>query len=123
MACLAAVCSSGRRGTTVKRSRSPAMPLSKLQHSWVVGCTRLTLIAWLSSKLDGRSHFLLRCSPKPHKYLWCVSKNQGYSAGNSLAIFIRGGEPWLMRYCWRICFKVLEVLYLAAVLPSSLAFQ
>src|SRR5262247_3057784 len=86
-----------------------------------VGCTRLTLIAWLSSKLDGRSHFLLRCSPKPNKYLWCVSKSQGYSAGNSLAIFIRGGEPWLMRYCWRICFKVLEVPYLAAVLPSSFA--
>src|SRR4029453_13141989 len=61
------------------------------------------LIAWLSSKRDGRSHFLLRCSPKPNKYLWCVSKNQGY--------------------CWRIPFKVLEVLYLAVVLPSSFAFQ
>jgi len=24
----------------------------------------------------------------------------GYSAGNSPAISIRGGEPWLMRYCW-----------------------
>lgn len=23
------------------------------------------------------------------------------SAENSLAIFIRSGEPWLMRYCWR----------------------
>jgi hypothetical protein len=22
------------------------------------------------------------------------------SAENILAIFIRGGEPWLMRYCW-----------------------
>jgi hypothetical protein len=57
--------------------------LGQLKHSWVIGCTRLTLIAWLSSKLDGRSHFLLRCSPKPKKYLWCVSKNQGYSSENS----------------------------------------
>src|SRR5436305_12429016 len=94
-----------------------------MQQKWVVGCTRLTLIAWLSSKLDGRSHFLLRCSPKPKKYLWRVSNNQGYSLENSPAIFIRGGEPWLMGYCWRISFKVLEVLYLAAVLPSSFACQ
>jgi hypothetical protein len=34
------------------------------------------------------------------------------SAENSPAIFIRGGEPWLMGYCWRISFKVLEVLFL-----------
>src|SRR6266496_5156700 len=26
----------------------------------------------------------------------------GYSTENSRAIFIRGGEPWLMSYCWRI---------------------
>src|SRR5215475_10314761 len=24
----------------------------------------------------------------------------GYSTENSPAIFIRGGEPWLMSYCW-----------------------
>jgi hypothetical protein len=28
-------------------------------------------------------------------------KTPGYSAENSLVIFIRGGEPWIMRYCWR----------------------
>src|SRR5262245_12887370 len=26
----------------------------------------------------------------------------GYSAGNNSAISIRGGEPWLMNYCWQI---------------------
>src|SRR5262249_9931730 len=26
---------------------------AKMQHKWVVGCTRLLLVAWLSSKLDG----------------------------------------------------------------------
>jgi hypothetical protein len=25
----------------------------------------------------------------------------GYSPKNSPAIFMCGGEPWLMRYCWR----------------------
>jgi hypothetical protein len=29
-----------------------------------------------------------------------ISKTVGYSAGNSLAISILGGEPWLMTYCW-----------------------
>jgi hypothetical protein len=28
-------------------------------------------------------------------------KTLGYSAGNSPAISIHGGEPWLMSYCWR----------------------
>ena len=49
----------------------------------------------------------------------------GYSPENSLAIFIRGGELRLMNYCWRIYFKVLEVLFLASVshafLPSKQA--
>ena len=27
-------------------------------------------------------------------------KSNGYSPENSLTIFIRGGEPWLMGYCW-----------------------
>src|SRR5262245_16297050 len=47
------------------------------------------------------------------------------SPENSPAIFIRGGEPWLMGYCWQIYFKVLEVLFLASVshafLPSKQA--
>jgi hypothetical protein len=30
-----------------------------------------------------------------------IRKTSGYSAENSEAIFIRGGEPWLMSYCWR----------------------
>src|SRR5437763_9997685 len=30
-----------------------------------------------------------------------VSKTSRYSPENSPAIFIRGGEPWLMTYCWR----------------------
>jgi len=47
----------------------------------------------------------------------------GDSLENSPAIFIRGGEPWLMDYCCRLSFKVLEVLYLAAVLPSRFACQ
>src|SRR5262249_38181821 len=29
------------------------MPLPILQHSWVVGCKRLLLVAWLSGTLDG----------------------------------------------------------------------
>ena len=49
----------------------------------------------------------------------------GYSAGNSPVISIRGGELWLMNYCWRTYFKVLEVLFLASVsyafLPSKQA--
>ena len=28
-------------------------------------------------------------------------KTNRYSAGNSPAISIRGGEPWLMGYCWQ----------------------
>jgi hypothetical protein len=28
-------------------------------------------------------------------------KTLRYSPENSPAIFIRGGEPWLMGYCWR----------------------
>jgi hypothetical protein len=32
---------------------------------------------------------------------------------------MRGGEPWVMSYCWRIYFKVLAVLFLGEV---SLAF-
>ena len=47
----------------------------------------------------------------------------GYSTENSPAIFIRGGEPWLMGYCWRIYSKVLEGLFLSyvsqAFLPSK----
>jgi len=34
-----------------------------------------------------------------------------YSPENSPAIFIRGGEPWLMGYCWSTSFKVLGVLF------------
>src|SRR5438046_2936460 len=47
------------------------------------------------------------------------------SPENSPAIFICGGEPRLMSYCWRISFKVLEVPFLAsgshAFLPSRTA--
>jgi hypothetical protein len=43
-----------------------------------------------------------------------------YSPENSPAIFICGGEPWLIRYCWRIYFKVLEVLFLGEVFPAFL---
>jgi hypothetical protein len=54
-------------------------------------------------------------------------KTSRYSPGNSPAIFIRGGELWLMHYCWRIYFKVLEVLFLASVsqafLPSKKACE
>src|ERR671925_408532 len=31
----------------------------------------------------------------------CVAQRLRYSAENSSTIFIRGGEPWLMGYCWR----------------------
>jgi hypothetical protein len=34
-----------------------------------------------------------------------VAKGRRYSPENSPAIFIRGGEPWLMGYCWRRCFR------------------
>jgi hypothetical protein len=47
------------------------------------------------------------------------------SPENSSAIFIRGGEPWLMSYCWSTYFKVLRVLFLgevsSAFLPSKTA--
>jgi hypothetical protein len=53
----------------------------------------------------------------------CVDLTGGYSPENSRAIFIRGGEPWLMGYCWPTSFKVLEVLFLgeicSACLPSK----
>jgi len=29
-----------------------------------------------------------------------VDKTDGYSTENSPAIFMRGGEPWVMNYCW-----------------------
>src|SRR4029453_9157185 len=49
----------------------------------------------------------------------------GDSPENSLTIFIRGGEPWLMGYCWPTSFKVLGVLFLgevsSAFLPSMKA--
>ena len=35
----------------------------------------------------------------------------GDSAGNSPPISIRGGEPWLVSYCWQTPFKVLGVLF------------
>jgi hypothetical protein len=50
-------------------------------------------------------------------------QRDGYSAENSPAIFFRGGEPWLMSYCWRIYFKVLVVLFLAHVSHAFLAFK
>src|SRR5215470_3028294 len=34
-----------------------------------------------------------------------VAKGRRYSARNSPAISICGGEPQLMRYCWRRCFR------------------
>src|SRR4029434_11199377 len=47
------------------------------------------------------------------------------SPENSPAISIRGGEPWLMGYCWPTSFKVLGVLFLeevsSAFLPSKKA--
>jgi hypothetical protein len=56
-------------------------------------------------------------------YAWM--KTFGYSPENSPAIFIRGGEPWLMSYCWPTSFKVLGVLFLREVfstfLPSTKA--
>src|SRR4030095_3024060 len=39
----------------------------------------------------------------------------GDSPENSLTIFIRGGEPWLMGYCWPTYFKVLGVLFLDSI--------
>src|SRR5262249_7329371 len=44
----------------------------------------------------------------------------GDSPENSPAIFIRGGEPWLMNYCWRTPFKVLGVPSLVKVSPAVL---
>src|SRR5262245_37697387 len=44
----------------------------------------------------------------------------GDSPENSPAIFIRGGELRLMRYCWRTYFKVLVVLFLASDSPAFL---
>jgi hypothetical protein len=53
------------------------------------------------------------------------AKLMGDSLENSPAIFIRGGEPWLMGYCWPTPFKVLGVLFLgevcSAFLPSKKA--
>src|SRR4029450_1154533 len=71
-----------------------------------------------------------RISDTPLKipFSWVVvsAKLMGDSLENSRAVFIRGGEPWLMRYCWRIYCKVLEVLLLAyvfqAFLPSKMAW-
>jgi hypothetical protein len=48
------------------------------------------------------------------------AKLMGDSPENSLTIFIRGGEPWLMGYCWPTSFKVLAVLFLAEVSPAFL---
>ena len=41
-----------------------------------------------------------------------IRKTARYSVGNSPAIFIGGGEPWLMRYCWRTSCKVLRDFFL-----------
>src|SRR5215472_2153770 len=38
----------------------------------------------------------------------------GDSAENSPAIFIRGGEPWLMSYCWRTYFQVTRMHVVSA---------
>src|SRR5215831_1736021 len=38
------------------------------------------------------------------------------SPENRHAIFMCGGEPWLMNYCWSTPFKVLGVLFLGAVM-------
>jgi hypothetical protein len=42
-------------------------------------------------------------------FSWVVvsAKLMGDSTENSLPIFIRGGEPWLMNYCWRTLTLVL----------------
>src|SRR5262245_61291026 len=39
----------------------------------------------------------------------------GYSPKNSPAIFIRGGEPWLMGYCWSFCFHATWLLSLCRI--------
>jgi hypothetical protein len=42
-------------------------------------------------------------TPLKIPFSWVVvsAKLMGDSTENSLVIFIRGGEPWLMGYCWR----------------------
>jgi hypothetical protein len=42
-------------------------------------------------------------TPPKTPFSWVVvsAKLMGDSPENSLTIFIRGGEPWLMGYCWR----------------------
>jgi hypothetical protein len=40
----------------------------------------------------------------------------------NVAISIRGGEPWLMRYCWRPPFKILGVLFLGKF-PQLFSFK
>ena len=40
----------------------------------------------------------------------------GDSPENSRVIFIRGGEPWLMRYCWRTYFHAIQPRWLRWIL-------
>src|SRR4029453_14636445 len=78
--------------------------------SWRIRCLNLRAGWWGEVVL-----FLLEMRGSHIILLQRVWLSPGYSAGNSPAISIRGGEPWLMSYCWRIYFKVLGVLFLAHV--------
>ena len=42
-----------------------------------------------------------------------------YSTENSLVIFIRGGEPWLMGYCWSFYFHVTPLLSRCRIFSTS----
>jgi hypothetical protein len=80
---------------------------------------------------EGRKWSLEKGRDTPLKipFSWVVvsTKLMGDSPENSPTIFMRGGELWLMRYCWPTSFKVLGVLFLGAVslafLPSKKAYR
>ena len=75
--------------------------------------------------MRNRLSFSTRFQPENGVFL-VVYHTGGYSLENSPAIFIRGGEPWLMDYCWRTDDHATERRLLRRILrvpgPSLMAY-
>ena len=94
------------------------------------GRTRLPASQIERARVGNSLPKVIRAALLPDGFTWmlllAVAGMARYSAGNSPAIFMRGGEPWLMTYCWSTYCHVtrswmqLRILYVLG--PSTTAY-